>query len=90
MVTPDMKSRLAAPDPRPRPWWRFGYVWLVIGSFAVAVVAGIVTLYLAVQAPEPSVASMPEAEQQGALEPAMQARNRASSSNARALGLGRK
>lgn len=81
-----------APDRASRPWWRFAYLWLIIGIFAVAIAGGLITVYLAMQAPEASGAASGAAAQaapaDGALEPAMQARNRAGSHNARALGLG--
>ena len=39
----------------PAPWWKFGYVWLVISGPAIVVVAGFVTLYLAVRYPDPVI-----------------------------------
>lgn len=38
------------------PWWKYGYVWLVIAGPAVVVVASFVTLYLAIRYPDPVVA----------------------------------
>jgi len=38
-----------------QPWWTFGHVWLVISGPAIVVVAGFVTLYLAVSRPDPLV-----------------------------------
>lgn len=75
-----------------RTWWRSGYLWLMIGLTLAAFAGGGVTLYLAMQAPvEPpaqtsGVATVPG--QEGALEPALQARNRTSSRNGRAMGGG--
>jgi uncharacterized protein len=44
----------AAPqDPAPAPWWSFAHVWMVIAGPAVVVIAGFITLYLAVRAPDP-------------------------------------
>lgn len=40
-----------------RPWWKFGYVWLVIGGPAVVVVAGFYTLWLAIETPDPVIDS---------------------------------
>lgn len=37
------------------PWWKFGHVWLVIAGPAVVVVAGFVTLYLALRYPDPVI-----------------------------------
>jgi hypothetical protein len=35
----------------PRPWWKHGFVWMVIAGPAIVVVAGFITLYLAVSRP---------------------------------------
>jgi hypothetical protein len=37
------------------PWWKFGYVWMVVAGPAVVVVAGFITLYLAISRPDPVV-----------------------------------
>lgn len=75
-----------------QPWWKFGHVWLVIAGPLVVVVAGFVTLYLAIRSPDPVIggagsgsgkASVQAAPQVGpateanSLAPAMQARNHA-------------
>ena len=79
----------------PMPWWRSGYLWLIIGLTLAMLAGGVVTVWLASQQPHAPVAAPPsqaeqaeQAEQGGALEPAMQARNRTSSRNAKALGTG--
>ncbi len=71
----------------PQPWWKFGHVWLVIAGPVVVVIAGFITLYLALRTPDPVVT--PDYYRQGieinktlqAPEireaPAMQARNHA-------------
>ena len=76
-----------------RPWWRFGYLWLIIGLTLAMFAAGGVTVYLAMQTPLQPVA-MEAVGGAGAadvlneaLEPAMQARNRTSSRNAKELSL---
>lgn len=33
------------------PWWKHGFVWMIIAGPAIVVVAGFVTLYLAVSNP---------------------------------------
>lgn len=38
------------------PWWKFGHVWLVISGPVVVIVAGFVTLYIAIRTPDPVVA----------------------------------
>jgi uncharacterized protein len=45
----------AAPAPA-APWWKFGHVWLVIAGPAIVIVAGFVTLWLAMSRPDPVVA----------------------------------
>ena len=37
------------------PWWKFGYVWLVLAGPALVVVASCVTFYLAVTRLDPVV-----------------------------------
>ena len=37
----------------PRPWWKFGFVWLVVGGPAVVVVASFITLWIAIRHPDP-------------------------------------
>lgn len=37
------------------PWWKFGYVWMVVGGPAVVVLASFVTIYLAVTRPDPVI-----------------------------------
>lgn len=39
------------------PWWRHGYVWLLISGPAAVVVAGVVTMVIAVQRADPVVAA---------------------------------
>lgn len=67
-----------------QPWWRFGHVWLVISGPVVVVVAGFVTLYLAISSPNEIVRDPNEAQYtrgssmvQSGQAPAMQARNHA-------------
>ncbi|CAN7505106.1 FixH family protein [Acidovorax sp. LjRoot194] len=42
--------------PAAAPWWKFGHVWLVIAGPAIVIVAGFVTLWLAISRPDPVVA----------------------------------
>lgn len=39
-----------------KPWWRHGLVWLVIAGPAIVIVAGFITLALALRTPDPLVA----------------------------------
>lgn len=65
------------------PWWKHGYVWLVIAGPAVVVVAALVTLWLAASSPDPvlSVDHYRRAADSSAanhtLIPALQGRNHA-------------
>lgn len=71
------------------PWWKFGYVWLVLAGPAVVVVASFVTLYLALSRPDPLVSqdyyrqgininqTLDAAATAASLAPAVQARNHA-------------
>ena len=59
-----------------KPWWRFGYMWLVLGGPALVVLASFVTLWLAIRWPDPPVA-MDGAGKTSALAPAVKARNHA-------------
>jgi len=44
-----------APERESRPWWRHGYVWLVLAGPAVVVVASFVTFGLIVRGSDPVV-----------------------------------
>ena len=74
------------------PWWKFPHVWMVVAGPAIVVVAGFVTLYLAISRPDPLVSedyykegmeinktlrARHEGRTSGSLEPAHQARNHA-------------
>ena len=59
-----------------KPWWRFGYMWLVLGGPALVVLASFITLWLAIRWPDPQVAMDGTAKAQ-ALAPAVKARNHA-------------
>lgn len=41
------------------PWWRYGYLWLVLAGPMVVVVASFATLWLAVRFPDPVLATGP-------------------------------
>lgn len=71
------------------PWWKFGHVWLIIAGPLIVVIAGFVTLYLAVRSPDPVITpdyyrkglelsqQAPASAAAGSLAPAVQARNHA-------------
>ena len=52
---------------RSGPWWRYPHMWLVVGGPAVVVVAGFVTLYLAISHPDPVYSDAPRASRSGNL-----------------------
>lgn len=74
-------------QPVAAPWWKFGYVWMVIAGPAIVVVAGFVTLFLALSHPDPVLTEGGAGKARSAgqslvnpgasLAPAMQARNHA-------------
>lgn len=78
------------PSPNPLtvpPWWKFGYVWMVIAGPAIVVVAGFVTLFIALKYPEQVIdedyyrkgqeINQTLANPSASLAPAMQGRNHA-------------
>jgi len=38
-----------------KPWWHYGYVWLILGGPIVVIIASFVTLNLALNTPDPVV-----------------------------------
>lgn len=52
MVSMNMNT---AANPLTTPWWKFGYVWLIVLGPAVVIVAGFYTLWLAVSIPDPVI-----------------------------------
>ena len=72
-----------------KAWWQYGHVWLIISGPAIVVVAGFVTLYLAMTSPNEMVndetyrQSIERGQKQGQTvlqgggAPALQARNHA-------------
>ncbi len=74
----------AVPNP---PWWKFGHVWLVLAGPIIVVIAGFITLYLAVSRPDPVISqdyyrqgieiNKTLASDPASLAPAVQARNHA-------------
>jgi len=70
----------------PQPWWQYGHVWLIIAGPAAVIVAGFITLAIAIRMPDPVVAEdyyrrglninkTLAAEKDMQLAPAMQSRN---------------
>jgi uncharacterized protein len=65
--------------PKTPPWWRVGMVWLVIAGPAAVVVAGLVTLKIALTHVDPVLQGPPAttSEADASLQPAIKARNHA-------------
>ncbi|MET0333395.1 MAG: nitrogen fixation protein FixH [Rhizobacter sp.] len=61
----------------PTPWWRVGMVWLVLSGPAIVVVAGFVTLKIAMTHVDPVIQEPPAAT--GPMTSAVKARNHAAS-----------
>jgi hypothetical protein len=38
-----------------KAWWQYGYVWFIIAGPLLVVVAGFITLYLAIKLPDPVI-----------------------------------
>lgn len=66
------------PSPTPTPWWRVGMVWLVLAGPAAVVLAGIVTVKIALTHIDP-VVQVPAtvADTSASMSPALKARNHA-------------
>ena len=71
---------------KPRPWWRYGYVWLVISGPLAVVVASLTTGWIALRQQDPVLAQdyyrqgleiNKTLAAQGPLAPAEQGRNHA-------------
>ncbi|MDD2609826.1 MAG: FixH family protein [Giesbergeria sp.] len=45
------------PDSSPPPWWKFGYVWLILAGPIVVIFAGFYTLWLAIKTPDPVISA---------------------------------
>jgi len=39
-----------------KPWWHYGHVWLVLAGPIAVVIAGVITAYIAMRAPDPVLA----------------------------------
>lgn len=39
-----------------KPWWKYGHVWLIISGPVAVIVAGFITLAIAIGTPDPVVA----------------------------------
>lgn len=67
---------------QPKPWWNERTMWLVVGGPLTVVVAGFVTLFIALRYPDPVLDTTSQAgtaEKAGpvSMQPAVKARNHA-------------
>lgn len=73
-------------SPDSKPWWKYGHVWLIIAGPLAVIVAGFITLAIAIRTPDPVIADdyykrgldinkTLAVEKDLQLAPAMQARN---------------
>ena len=62
-----------------QPWWRYPMVWMVIAGPLMVVIAGFITMALAMSSPDPVVSVTPAKD--GAMAAAVQARNHAASNS---------
>ena len=70
-----MRSQPPSMNSQPTlPWWRVGMVWLVLAGPAIVVVAGIVTVVIAIQGADPVLSTQGQGTAK-ATAPAGQARN---------------
>lgn len=71
-----------------QPWYKYGHVWLIISGPLLVIVAGIITVYLALTRPDPVVDAQYyqhgieinkrlEQQSEAAMQPAVKARNHA-------------
>ena len=51
-----MSTVSSSATPAAAPWWKFGHVWRVLAGPLVVIVAGFITLWLAMSRPDPVVA----------------------------------
>ncbi len=86
-----MKTQEEAQAPAARPWYRHGYVWLLISGPAAVVVAGVITTVIAASGADPLVTRdyyrrgveiNQQLMRERALMPASQARNHAATPTA--------
>jgi len=70
-----------------KPWWSYGYVWLMLSGPIIVVIASFITIYLAISRPDPVIddnyyrngleINKTLNEQRDGLIPALQGRNHA-------------
>jgi uncharacterized protein len=78
-MSTSLKTSLSATPAAPEPWWRVGFVWLVVGGPLTVVVAALVTAAIAVAGAEEVLTDAPAgvSRTDASALPAVQARNHA-------------
>lgn len=76
MVEPQRLNPARHPESG-KPWWRFPIVWLVVGGPLLVVVAGLITVYIAVRNVDPVLDTSAAPSSAPGEAPALQGRNRA-------------
>lgn len=54
-TTQTAQSAQTTANSSPEPWWKFGHVWLVLAGPIIVIIAGFITLWLAVTRPDPVI-----------------------------------
>lgn len=76
-------------------WWNFGYVWLILSGPLLVILASVITLYIAMQNPDPVIDHYYQkgmqinknlSAQRDEMAPAIQARNNAATGIKRVNG----
>ncbi len=67
-----------------KPWWKYGYVWMVLGGPLSVIIASIFTVYYALGTPDPAIENyyvkginINKTLEAESLAPALKARNHA-------------
>lgn len=50
-----MNQAIETTENSPEPWWRTGFMWLVVGGPLAVIIASFITLYYALKVPDPVV-----------------------------------
>lgn len=50
-----MNQQIKTTEDSPQPWWRTGFMWLVVGGPLAVIIASFITLYFAIKVPDPVV-----------------------------------
>ncbi|WP_042425177.1 FixH family protein [Comamonas granuli] len=51
-----MSEKLPLPEQHSGPWWKYGYVWLIVSGPLAVILAAVVTLWFILRTPDPVIA----------------------------------